>query len=152
MDTRFFKSRDFLIDNADQRLVCHSGNSNRVQVWNKFAILGDRCFKNCEEFKSITFKNESRLTRFEESHFLNCSMKSICISRKAVILQNLNQIHLRVNHNWSEPRSCVLSNVHLNRSSFLEALHLFFQLRSIAMWKPWGVNGAKSTSDFRNFC
>jgi hypothetical protein len=48
-------------------------------------ILGKSCFAgDCTKFnslESITFENDSRLTRIEDYCFQKCSLKSICIPR-----------------------------------------------------------------------
>jgi hypothetical protein len=48
-------------------------------------ILPKSCFAQ-SKLESITFESESRLTRIEETCFLNCSLKSICIPRNVEIL------------------------------------------------------------------
>jgi hypothetical protein len=48
-------------------------------------ILAKSCFAQ-STLESLTFENESRLTRIEDSCFSYCSLKSICIPRNVEIL------------------------------------------------------------------
>jgi hypothetical protein len=76
---RYSIDQDFLIDRIDMALIRYFGSSSRVYIWNEIQILGESCFCYCKELVSITFADETRLTRIEKSCFSNCSLKSIVI-------------------------------------------------------------------------
>jgi hypothetical protein len=70
---------------ADSRFVCYRGSSQSVVIPKDIEILGKSCFSK-SRLESIIFKNESRLTRIEDSCFSRCSLKSISIPRNIEIL------------------------------------------------------------------
>jgi hypothetical protein len=73
---------------AGSRFVCYRGSSQSVVIPKDIEILGKSCFAGnlWAELELITFENESRLTRIEDSCFSNCSFKSICIPQNVEIL------------------------------------------------------------------
>jgi hypothetical protein len=84
---RFSIDRYFLVDEQGKCFVRYFGESDRVSISRNVEILPKLCF-TYSKLEPLTFENESRLTRIEDSCFLYCSLKSICIPRNVEILPN----------------------------------------------------------------
>jgi hypothetical protein len=100
---RFSTGGEFLINDPEKCLVRYFGHSREVQIWKDIEILGQSCFQECKQLEVVTFHEESRLKRIEDSCFKNSSLKSICFPRNAEIIgkwcfsgcQELNEVILQ---------------------------------------------------------
>jgi hypothetical protein len=77
----FSIDRDFLVDNAEKRLVRCIGESNHIHIWQDIENLGEWSFFGCDCIEEITFDPNSRLRGIDNGCFGRSSLESIHIPR-----------------------------------------------------------------------
>jgi hypothetical protein len=80
-DSRLTRIEDSCFQKCSLKSICIPRN---VEILGKSCFADD--FMKANSLESITFENDSRLTRIEDSCFWCCPLKSICIPRNVEIL------------------------------------------------------------------
>jgi hypothetical protein len=84
-ESRLIRIKKSCLSNCQLRLICIPRN---VEILDKSCFVVESVqwgWTNLTGLESIPFENESRLMRIEQSYFLNCPLKSICIPHSVKI-------------------------------------------------------------------